>query len=156
MKINHISIALGVLMAFSTFVTSCKKDEEPIKPAVDPYSTVKADATLRFEGASNGIVKNELGNLSIYRDKGVLFNSSKQKFGWSTSDNKTFFFLEFAGDPSTIGPKAEATIYARLNGAEPTRISCAKVEIIKVADGKVWIMYQQSPEKTEGYIVQKL
>ncbi|MXV52348.1 hypothetical protein GS399_15340 [Pedobacter sp. HMF7647] len=155
MKSKNINRSLAWLFAAGSLLASCRKDM-PEQPKADPYSTVKADATLRFEGGSNGSVKNGLSNQVIYHDKGALFGSSKQKFGWSTPDGKSFFFLEFEGDPAVAGAKTGATIYSRLSGAEPARVNCAKAEVIKVADGKAWILYQQAADKAEGYIVQKL
>jgi hypothetical protein len=116
-------------------------------PPADPYAAFKENATLRIE---NGLkVRNNLNSDSVfYRDQGKLFSSEKVKIGWATSDGISYELIEFTGTPA-VGVPTGATIRNQSGVITPHTI-----EILKVAEGKVWIVFKKTSGSAEEKWVQ--
>lgn len=120
------------------------------------YKSIILNDTLRFmQPGATTVFNKTTPNIHVYRDQGSLFGSTKNKFGWAADDGQNFLFLEFAGSPNETGIKTDATVYARVNGSVPQRITCAKVEVVQIKAGIIWIVYQQTQGSALGVMVQK-
>ena len=116
----------------------------------DLYASFKADATLRFEGAGNAIVRNMDATHLFYVDKGGLFSSNKNKVGYGARDGSTYYFVEWTGDWS-IGTKTSPTLRTQTGTA-----TLQSLQILQSQGGIVWIVYKQTATSAEGRVVQKI
>ena len=137
-KVLFLAIATVVLMA------SCKKNDD----TPDLYVAFKSDATPRWE---NGITveKNEGSQYTFVIDKGGnLFSSANYKVGRSWAGGDNYEFIEFAGAPA-VGKPSGAFIRKPSGTADLNSL-----EIVKIEDGKLWIVFKETAGSAERRIVQ--
>ncbi|MDR1153145.1 MAG: hypothetical protein LBL04_00410 [Bacteroidales bacterium] len=133
-------LSLAVLAAIT--LTGCKKDAP-----VDPCATFKADATPRWENGP-AVEKNEQGAYVFLTDGGgKLFDSDRYKTGRMSADGSDYELIEFSGAPAEGNPANPAL--RTPSGVEPLHL-----EIVQAADGKLWIVFQETTGSPERRIVQ--
>ncbi len=134
----------AIIAAFA--LTGCKKDD-PATP-VEPYETFKADATPRWESGAT-VEKNDAGTWVFLTDTGgSLFDSDSYKTGRMSSDGSDYELVEFAG-PAAVGTP-EAPALRTPDGLADLH----SLEIVKAADGKLWIVFKETATSPERKIVQ--
>lgn len=137
-------LLFAVLAAIA--ITGCNKGGDD--PTPDSYKTFKADATPRWESGST-VEKSDQGAYIFVTDTGgKLFSSDKYKTGRMSADGSDYELIEFSGSP-TAGKPSEPSL-RKPSGS----VALHSLEIIKVADGKLWIVFQETASSPERRIVQ--
>lgn len=144
METKILLIAFAAVLA----LTGCSKDSDTPEP-VDIYAAFKADATPRWESGST-VEKNEKSSYIFIIDAdGNLFSSANYKTGRIlSSDGSNYEFIEFSG--SAIVGKPSGPSIRRPSGNTPLN----NLEIVKVENGKLWIVFKETATSTERFVVQ--
>lgn len=138
-----------LLMALTAIaLTGCKKDDAPALTPPDPYETFKADATPRWENGTT-VERNDAGTWVFVTDAGgSLFDSDSYKTGRMSANGGDYELVEFTG-PAAVGTP-EAPALRTPDGV----VNLHSLEIVKAADGKLWIVFKQAAISPERRIVQ--
>ena len=143
MKKALLSLAVAALA-----ISGCRKEPEPEPEPIDIYAEFKADAIPRWENGST----TELSVLSTYvfiTDAGEsLFESAKYKTGRIRDDGSDYEIIEFSGSPK-VGVPAEPSI-RKPSGS----VNLYRLEIMKMENDKLWIVFQETATSTEWRVVQ--
>ena len=134
-----------VIAALATI--GCRKE-----PEIDPYIGFKVNATPRWE---TDLMKelpeeNELSPYIFIIDAGgKLFGSAKYKIGRITAnDGSDYEIIEFEGPPA-VGKPAEPSLRKPL-----VTIDLHSLEIVKMLDDKLWIVFQETATSPKRMVVQ--
>jgi hypothetical protein len=132
-------------------LASCSKKDNPVpapEPTPDAYATFKVDATPRWENGST-VEKSDTTTYTFLVDEGgQLFSSAKYKIGRIVSDGSKYEIIEFSGQPA-VGKPAEAAIRT-----ESATTPLYSLEILKVENRKIWLVFKESISGAERRIVQ--
>ena len=146
-KLKKTVVALLSLALFIS-LAGCKKND-PASAPTDAYAAFKADATPRWESGAT-VEKNHEGTSYVFITDtgGKLFSSGKYKLGRITaSDGSNYEIVEFDGLPA-VGHPSGAAIRKPSGSVTPHRL-----EIVKVANGTLWIVFQETETSPERKIV---
>ena len=136
------TLLLAVITALA--ISGCRK--EP-----DIYEDFKTDATPRWEWENGSIVKtNESSSYIFITDESKsLFGSDKYKTGRiTTANNNDYEIIEFSGAPA-VG-KPENPSIRKPSGI----INLYSLDIVKIENGILWIVFQETETSAERRIVQ--
>ena len=125
-------------------IVGCRKE-----PEIDLYMSFKSDATLRWE---KGLIRqpSDSSTYTFITDAGgILFGSPKYKIGRITkNDGSDYEIIEFSGAPA-IGKPAEPSL------RKPSGIiNLHSLEIVKMVDSKLWIVFQETDTSRVRMVVQ--
>ncbi len=146
LKSKIIFLAAALLAVFA----SCKKDDpagtEP--DSAETYAAFKADDTPRWENGTT-VEKNEnTAYVFICDAGGHLFSSSAYKTGRMAADGSSFEIVEFNGSPA-VGNPSSATLRTQAGS-----ITLHRIEILKIENSKLWMVFQETKTSAERRIVQ--
>ncbi len=126
----------------------CKPDGPGTDTPADPYAGFKDDTTSRWESGST-IEKNDEGTWVFVTDAGGnLFDSESYKTGRMSADGIDYEIVEFTG-PAAVGTP-EGPALRTPDGLADLH----SLEIVKAADGKLWIVFKETATSPERKIVQ--
>ena len=128
-------------------IAGCRKE-----PILDPYIMFKADTIPRWEtGLVTRIIEeNQTTSYTFIIDAGgTLFGSTKYKIGRiKTNDGSDYEILEFSGPPA-MGKALEPSL-RKPSGV----IDLHSLEIVKMEDDKLWIVFKETATSQEQMVVQ--
>jgi len=154
---NPVTCNLKKILLFTVLavfaIAGCKEKEEPTptKPKPPPtnvYEAFKADTTLRWESGTTVQKSEDSDYIFIIDADGELFESAKYKIGRMSFDGDSYELIEFSGTPA-VGKPTSPTI-RKLSGTTTLN----SLEIIKIDDGKLWIVFKETASSPERRIVQ--
>ena len=135
---------LLVVVIASLAIVGCRKE-----PEIDPYMSFKSDATLRWEKGLTRQASDSCTNTFINDAGGILFDSPKYKIGRIIkNDGSDYEIIEFSGTPA-IGKPAEPSL-RKPSGT----INLHSLEIVKIDDSKLWIVFQETDTSLVRMVVQ--